>query len=287
MRIQGAGIRFDKYMNSLFEHLDLAVLYFKVADTYYVITDITIIYLSITVVIALVCYSCSIDKPYVFKGKTRNLKISRLSALNSIQAQGYLNKYISLIDSGLASIAKPHMGWNYYRYRAIIITLALTLFLANITSVIPGIYPVTALFILPLMLSSLVNLPFTIYGFIKDGLGFLKFLLPIEVYPEPIGVRLLFPFCELLSYLVRFLTLPLRVSCSMFTGHLMIEFLCAIIFGTLSNGGLVSSSLGYIVWILLLLVLVVEVLAAVAQTYIFVLLSAYYIGGNLSERPSC
>jgi F0F1-type ATP synthase membrane subunit a len=271
-------------MLSLFEHLDLAFVHIKVSENMHVaFTDTFIISLLISLTIGYITFSPKIKNKTNYQGLTRTFELSKITSITDIKASSIYNKFLPYLDSIILTVAKGHLKWNYYRYRPLIITIGLTIFIANITSLIPGIYPLTALFLLPLILSSAVNLAFTLYGFMREGYGFLKFLLPVEVYPEPMVVRLLFPFCELLSYFVRFLTLPLRVSCSMFTGHLMLEFLSAIIFGFLANGGISGTALGLTVWALLAFVLFVEILAAVAQTYIFLLLSAYYIGGNISK----
>jgi F-type H+-transporting ATPase subunit a len=146
---------------------------------------------------------------------------------------------------------------------------------ANIPSF--AIYAATANVSTPLIFSLMVFVFYTAEGIRSKGLGgYLKALIPRGV-TGPM-VLLIFPL-EVLSNLMRIISLSVRLFANMLAGHLIILFMAgglAILLGVAAIG-VVALPLGFAIYVF-------EVgLVATLQAFIFATLSAIYLGGSVAE----
>jgi F-type H+-transporting ATPase subunit a len=149
------------------------------------------------------------------------------------------------------------------------------LFGANIPAF--AIYAATANVSTPLVFSLMVFLFYTAEGIRSKGLvGYLKALIPRGVHGPM--VLLIFPL-EVLSNLMRIVSLAVRLFANMLAGHLIILFMAgglAILLGVAAIG-VIALPLGFAIYVF-------EVgLVATLQAFIFATLSAIYLGGSVAE----
>jgi F-type H+-transporting ATPase subunit a len=140
-----------------------------------------------------------------------------------------------------------------------------------------AIYAATANVSTPLIFSLMVFVFYTAEGIRAKGLGgYLKALLPAGVTGGM--VLLIFPL-EVLSNLMRIISLSVRLFANMLAGHLIILFMAgglAILLGVAAIG-VVALPLGFAIYVF-------EVgLVATLQAFIFATLSAIYLGGSVAE----
>lgn len=140
-----------------------------------------------------------------------------------------------------------------------------------------GIYAATANVSVPLILSIVVFLSYTSEGIRAKGvLGYLKSLIPAGVTGAMAGFIFVL---ELLSNLMRIVSLSVRLFANMLAGHLIILFMAgglAIILGVAGIGVLLLP-LGIVLYLF-------EVgIVVTLQAFIFATLSAIYIGGAVAE----
>jgi F-type H+-transporting ATPase subunit a len=149
------------------------------------------------------------------------------------------------------------------------------LFGANIPSF--AIYAATANVSVPLVFALIVFVSYTAEGIRAKGvIGYLKSLIPAGVT----GPMAIFIFgLELLSNVMRIVSLSVRLFANMLAGHLIILFMAgglAILLGTAAVGVIVLP-FGFAIFVF-------EVaLVATLQAFIFATLSAIYIGGSVAE----
>jgi F-type H+-transporting ATPase subunit a len=149
------------------------------------------------------------------------------------------------------------------------------IFGANIPSF--AIYAATANVSVPLVFALIVFIAYTAEGIRAKGLGgYLKSLIPAGVTGPMAG----FIFgLELLSNLMRIVSLSVRLFANMLAGHLIILFMAgglAILLGTAAVGVIVLP-FGFAIFVF-------EVaLVATLQAFIFATLSAIYLGGSVAE----
>jgi F-type H+-transporting ATPase subunit a len=139
------------------------------------------------------------------------------------------------------------------------------------------IYAATANLSIPLVFALVVFIAYTSEGIRAKGVGgYLKALIPAGVHGPM--VLLIFPL-EVLSNLMRIISLSVRLFANMLAGHLIILFMAgglAILLGTAAIGVFLLP-LGWAIYLF-------EVgLVATLQAFIFATLSAIYLGGSVAE----
>jgi F-type H+-transporting ATPase subunit a len=143
-----------------------------------------------------------------------------------------------------------------------------------------AIYAATANISFPLVLTLVVWFSYHIEGVRARGLfGYLKSFLPAGLESmNPIGKALIFVI-EVLSHLMRLVSLSVRLFANILAGHLLLLFM---------GGGLAVllglAALGALTFPLAFVFFVLEVgLIATLQAFIFATLSSIYIGGAVAE----
>jgi F-type H+-transporting ATPase subunit a len=111
----------------------------------------------------------------------------------------------------------------------------------------------------------------TIVGFIKNGPGFLKLFVPSGV---PWILLPLITILEAFSFLIRPISLSVRLFANMMAGHMMLKVFGAFVIGLGIAGG----------WAPLLFMVAftgLEVLVAFLQAFVFAVLTCIYLNDAL------
>jgi F-type H+-transporting ATPase subunit a len=151
-----------------------------------------------------------------------------------------------------------------------------TLFGAHIPAF--ALYAATANISVPLVLALVVFIAFNWVGIRAQGpIGYLKSLIPAGV-KGPMLI-LIFPI-EVISTLMRLLSLTIRLWANIFAGHMIILFMAgglAVILGL--------QALGWVALLPGILIYLFELgLVATLQAFIFATLAAIYVGGAVSHH---
>jgi F-type H+-transporting ATPase subunit a len=141
-----------------------------------------------------------------------------------------------------------------------------------------AIYAATANVSVPLVLAVVVFVSYTTEGIRARGvLGYLKSLIPAGVHGFMAGFIFLL---EVMSNLMRIVSLSVRLFANMLAGHMIILFMSgglAVILG-IAGVGVFLLPLGLALYLF-------EVgLVATLQAFIFATLSAIYLGGAVAEH---
>jgi F-type H+-transporting ATPase subunit a len=165
------------------------------------------------------------------------------------------------------------------KYAPYLLTIFMFILVGNLFEVTPLInFPITSRMAIPLFLSLVTYAIFMVVGFKKQGIHFLT----DTIWPKsvPIGLRWLVGLIELVSvFVLRPITLAVRLFANLVAGHLMLTLLLAsgVIF--VQHIGEIGARAGIgVIWFAFGLgIFVFEIVVAVLQAYIFTLLSAVYI----------
>lgn len=130
---------------------------------------------------------------------------------------------------------------------------------------------------LPLVLALIVFVSYNVEGFRRHGRGYVKTLVPAGIG----GGMLLFMYpLEIVSHVLRLLSLTIRLWANLLAGHLLIDFMAgdmAVLLGLPAVG-----------WFLLPLGVAIYVFEAVLiaglQAFIFAILAAIYLGGAVESH---
>jgi F-type H+-transporting ATPase subunit a len=198
--------------------------------------------------------------------------------------QNVLESIVEFIRNG---IVLEVMGPQGLPFLPFLTALFAFIWINNLFGIIPGInFPTTARMAIPAFLAILVWLVFNVVGIVKQGgFGYLRSVLFPPGVPKPIYI-LVTPI-ELVSvFLVRPLTLAVRLSANMIAGHLILAifaigswYLFSHFF--VAGGAAWVGTFGVLSFALLVFMTAFEVLVGVLQAYIFTILTAVYISGAI------
>jgi F-type H+-transporting ATPase subunit a len=176
-------------------------------------------------------------------------------------------------------IAVGIIGPDGVRYFPYLLSLFLFILIGNMFEVTPFVnFPITSRMAIPGFLALLTWVIFVVVGFVKNGARyFFDIVWPRSV---PIGLRPLVGLIELVStFILRPLTLAVRLFANLVAGHVMLSLL-------LASGWIFVSAVGDIGarsviglgWFTIgIAIYIFEIVVAVLQAYIFTLLAAVYI----------
>ncbi len=191
--------------------------------------------------------------------------------------------YIFIADMLRGAAGKE--GMKFFPY---IFTLFMFILASNLLGLWPSIpgtpakwhtFTPTSHLIVTLALAMVTFTLVVVYGFYKNGLGFLKLFVPAGV---PWWLMWLIPVIEVVSFLSRPISLAIRLFANMLAGHLIFKIFAGFVASLLAAG-----AWGVIAILPLLgnfAVYLLEILVAFLQAYVFAILSCIYI--NDAIHPS-
>ena len=172
----------------------------------------------------------------------------------------------------IANMVKDNVGNGGKPYFPFIFTLFLFILFGNVLGMVPYNFTYTSHIIVTFGLAGFVFLGVTIIGILKHGINFLKFFVPSGV---PIALLPILIPIEIISYLVRPVSLSLRLFANMMAGHTMLKVFSSFIVLLGVLGG----------WARLALVVVLtgfEIMIAILQAYVFTILCCLYLNDALN-----
>jgi F-type H+-transporting ATPase subunit a len=195
---------------------------------------------------------------------------------------GVQNGMESVVEFIRNGIVLEVMGPSGLKYLPFLTALFFFIFVNNIFGILPFIqFPVNSRMAIPAFLAVLVWFVYNIAGIRAQGLGgYLKSSLFPPGVPKPIYV-LVTPIELVSTFIVRPLTLAVRLAANMIAGHLILTIFFV---GTwYLQWKLVTIPFAALSFALGTALVAFEILVAVLQAYIFTILTAVYIAG--SEHP--
>jgi len=172
-----------------------------------------------------------------------------------------LQNVLEPVISGIEGMIEETMGPKGKAYFPLIATIAFFILTSNLIALIPGFYPPTANLNTNAAMALTVFAMTHIIGIKEHGIGYFKHFCGPVIWLAP----LIFPI-EIVGHLARPLSLTLRLFGNMY-GH---EIVLMIFFALVP-------------FLLPLPMMLMGVLVAFIQTFVFMLLAMIYIAGSLEE----
>ena len=199
-----------------------------------------------------------------------------------IVPRGLQNLLEVLVEFVRNEIVLQVMGPSGLPWVPLFTTFFVFIFVNNIFGILPGVnFPTTSRMAIPAFLAFLVYLLFNVAGVRANGLRYFKDSVVLPGVPKALHI-LLVPIEFVSTFLVRPLTLSVRLAANMIAGHLILTLFfvgsayLALQWKTLPFAipafGLTIGLVGF------------EMLVAVLQAYIFTILAAVYIGGAIHQE---
>lgn len=179
--------------------------------------------------------------------------------------------YISLQD--IVTSMLP--GRKNEKYIPLIINIFFFILLNNLIGLIPYSFTTTSHIAITLTFSLSIIIGVTFLGFKKHSIGFFRLFIPSGLNKG--FIKFLIPLIfiiELISYLTRIISLSVRLTANMMSGHTLLKII--------ANFGL-QYTFFYpyffvlIPFLILLPVVILELGVAIIQAYVFTMLTASYI----------
>jgi F-type H+-transporting ATPase subunit a len=181
-----------------------------------------------------------------------------------------------LVDNGMTGAMIGDKGRAFLPF---IFTLFSLIAVMNIVGLFPLTFTVTSQLAVTVALALMTFITVVVLGFLRNGLGFFKLFVPSGV-----GIVMAVPLAliEFISFMVRPITLSMRLFGNMIGGHVVMYMFASFVIGLgifaahggLASLGLVGSALSLFMVVALM---ALEFIVAFLQAFVFAALACTYI----------
>ncbi len=193
-----------------------------------------------------------------------------LGSRHGSMVPGRLQSLVEMVYDFIADMIESNAGREGRKYFPFFFTLFTFILVGNMLGMIPGSFTFTSHIIVTFTMALFVVVSVTIIGLAKHGMHFFSFFVPKGV-PAPV-LPLLVPI-EVLSYLIRPISLSVRLFVNMMAGHIMLKTFAGFIIAL--GGYFVVPAIAPLALTVALSGL--ELAIAFLQAYVFTVLSCIYL----------
>jgi len=180
-----------------------------------------------------------------------------------------------IIYSFVIDMIKTSVGNEGTKFFPLIFSLFIFILLCNILGMTPYSFTVTSHIIVTFTLSMIAFLTITIFAIVRNGFGgFFHMFLPSGV---PLIMAPMIFLIEFFSYLIRPITLSVRLFANIVAGHVLLK----VVAGFIISLGL---AFGFAPLIFAVLMTGFELFVAILQSYIFTVLVCAYLGDAVRQH---
>lgn len=186
---------------------------------------------------------------------------------------GFMEMFIMMVND---DIIKSSMGGNYRKFAPFLLTAFFYILLSNFMGLIP-FFP----FGVTVTGNSAITLVLALFTFIITNVTGSKHYWKDIFWPDvPMWLKIppIIPFVEFFSIFTKPFALMVRLFGNMIAGHMGMLVLTSLTFITVAISPLLCGSMTVIAVFFNIFMLLLEVLIAFLQAYIFTMLSATFIG---------
>jgi F-type H+-transporting ATPase subunit a len=176
----------------------------------------------------------------------------------------------------VANMIHSATGEDGLKYFPFVFSLFIFVLFCNFLGMVPGSFTVTSQIAVTFSLAALVVLLVIVVGFMKHGIGFLKLFVP----HAPWYLLILLVPIEVISFLTRPISLSVRLFANMLAGHTMLAVFAGFVVALGSAGGLFAG-LAVAPMLLIVAIMLLELLVAFLQAYVFAILTCIYLNEAL------
>lgn len=181
---------------------------------------------------------------------------------------------IQIVKEGMIGMVwemvKENIGEKVYVM--ILVPLMEILLIFNVVGMISHSYPTTGITIIPMTISLIIWLTVLIEGIRNYGKEYLSMFFPMGA---PMWLAPLIVGIEIISYLARAISLGVRLSANITSGHVLIGIISGFVWQMLTS---TIWPVGIVGVILMIALTTLELGVAIIQGYVFVLIGSLYLG---------
>jgi F-type H+-transporting ATPase subunit a len=180
---------------------------------------------------------------------------------------GRLQATAEMLYEFVAGMVKENTGQEGMKYFPFVFTLFLFILFGNFLGLMPYAFTYTSHIVVTAAMAIFIFVAVTIIGFARHGLHFFSLFVPPGA---PLGIAIILAPLEFFSYLIRPVSLSLRLFANMLAGHVLLKVLAGFIISL----GVVF---GAVPFIAVFGVTFLEIMVAAIQAYVFALLTCIYL----------
>lgn len=183
------------------------------------------------------------------------------------------------------SVARDQMGDAGIKFAPYLTVLFSFIVLTNIFGIVPGLQiSPNSHIAFPIVLAVISYVLYLAVGIRKHGFfRYMKMSLILPNVPWPMHA-LLIPIEFMQNFIIRPVTLAVRLFANMFAGHLILLVFTIGGFVMLASDNLFIQVTSIFSFLMAILMTFFELLVAILQAYVFVVLTANYISTSLAEE---
>jgi F-type H+-transporting ATPase subunit a len=175
----------------------------------------------------------------------------------------------------VANMIHSATGEDGLKFFPFVFTLFIFVLCSNFFGMVPGSFTVTSQIAVTFALACLVILTVIVTGFAKHGIGFLKLFVP----HAPWYLLVLLIPIEVISFLTRPISLSVRLFANMLAGHTMLAVFGGFVVALGTAGALAPLAIAPM--LLIVAIMLLELLVAFLQAYVFAILTCIYLNEAL------
>nr|YP_001648533.1 ATP synthase F0 subunit 6 [Iotrochota birotulata]ABW83868.1 ATP synthase F0 subunit 6 [Iotrochota birotulata] len=183
---------------------------------------------------------------------------------------------MELIHNNMRAVVHENLGKAGEKYFPFVLSLFLFIAVLNILGLFPYVFTPTAHIVVTFGFSLSIMIAVTLLGLLTFKVEFVSILVPGGV---PLVLAPILVVIESLSYMIRVISLGLRLAANISAGHLLFAILSGFAFNLLVNGFWIIGSFPVVIMGFITLL---EMMVAVIQAYVFSLLTTIYLGDTIA-----
>ena len=180
----------------------------------------------------------------------------------------------------VASTLRDSAGKEGMKFFPFVFSLFIFILVANLFGMFPYFFTVMSHIVITFTLAMLVFITVILYGFMRNGLSFMKLFVPSGV---PMAILPFVVAIEVLSFLSRPISLSVRLFANMLAGHITLKVFAGFI-TSLSAFGVAGALGATLPFVMAVALTGLELLVAFLQAYVFTILTCMYL--NDAIHPS-
>ncbi|MBB4211919.1 F0F1 ATP synthase subunit A [Rhodothalassium salexigens] len=186
---------------------------------------------------------------------------------------GRLQSMVEMSYEFVAGMVRDNIGSHGRSFFPFVFSLFMFVLTANVMGLLPYAFTVTSHLAVTFAFAICIFFAVVLIGLVRNGLSFFSLFMPSGT---PWILAPLIVAIEVFSFLVRPVTLSVRLFANMTAGHILLKVFAGFIV-SLGAGGGVMAALGVLPFAMIVAFQALELLVAVAHAYVFALLTCVYL----------
>lgn len=187
---------------------------------------------------------------------------------------GRLQSLAEIFYEFVANMVRDNAGHDARPYFPFVFSIFMFVLFGNLVGMIPFTFTFTSHIIVTFTLAATVFVFVTVLALMKHGLHFFSFFMP---HGAPVALAPILIPIEVISYLMRPVSLSIRLFANMMAGHTMLKVFAGFTVMMISGLGAVGFLAGIVPLAINIALTGFEFLVAFLQAYVFSILTCLYI----------